>query len=76
MDSFITALSLSHKLALATLVSMRAANASNLNGAFGVGMIEIIDVDNFTVQEVGILISLTQFPRGARRSSQPGLPIN
>ena len=52
-----------------------AANASNLNGAFGVGMIEIIDVDNFTVQEVGYFNKFDTIPAVPGGVVNPAYPL-
>ena len=52
-----------------------AANASNLTGAFGVGMIEIIDVDNFTVQEVGYFNKFDTVPAVPGGVVNPAYPL-
>lgn len=51
------------------------ANASNLTGSFGVGMIEIIDIDNFTVQEVGYFNKMDTVPPVPGGVVNPAFPL-
>lgn len=52
-----------------------AAISSNLTGSLGVGMIEIIDADNFIVQEVGYFNKMDTVPPVAGGIVNPAYPL-
>lgn len=61
---------------LANVGKYEAAIASNLNDSFGVGMITIIDEDNFTVQQAGYFTGFDTIPPVQGGVVNPAYPLD